>query len=360
MKDILADLDRWQGQGEAVALATLVAVHRSAPRPPGARMVVTRGGALAGSIAGGCVEGDLVERAMQVLDGGQPVVVQYGIADELGFQVGLSCGGSVDVLIEPFVADAAWDTVRRAVELQQPAALAVALAPDALIGRRIAVRPEGALTGGIDPDLDGPVTLAARRLLMEEGTRLLTLPWRGQEAGIFIEAVLPPPHLLIVGATHAAIALSRMAKQLDFRVTVIDARSLFATRERFPDADEMVRDWPDEALTALNLDCHAYVVVLTHDSKFDVPALARALRGGTRYIGAIGSRATHERRVEELRRQGFGDADLARIHAPIGLDLGARGPEELALAIMAEIVAARRGKDPRSMGAGKAATPHTI
>ncbi len=357
MRDILPDLDRWQRDGEAVALATLVAVQRSAPRPPGARMAVTRGGALAGSIAGGCVEGDLYERALQVLDAGRPALVHYGIADELGFEVGLSCGGSVDVLVEPFVADAPWTAVRQAVERQQPAALAVGLSPAVLIGRRSAILRDGEPLGSIDPDVDEPVAGAARRLLVEEGTRLLALPWRGEEATVFIEVFAPPSHLLIVGATHAAIALTRMAKQLGFRVTVIDARSLFATPERFPEADSLVRAWPDEALAEGSLDCYSYVVILTHDPKFDVPTLASALRSPTRYIGAMGSRATHEGRKEQLRRQGFADADLARVHAPIGLDLGARSPEEVALAILAEIVAVRRGRDARSGGIGTATVP---
>lgn len=359
MKDILPELDRWRRQGEEVALATLVAVQRSAPRPPGARMATTRGGALAGSIAGGCVEGDLVERALAVLDAGQPALVHYGITDELGFEVGLSCGGAVDVFVEPFVADAPWDAVRQAVERGRPAALALALAPAALAGRRLAVLGDGEPIGGIAPELDGPVALAARRLLEDEGTRLLTLPWRGEEAAVFVEAFTPPPHLLLVGATHVAIALTRMAKQLDFRVTVIDARSLFATRERFAEADALVRAWPDEALAEVSLDSYAYVVVLTHDPKFDVPTLAGALRSEARYIGAMGSRATHEGRRAELRRQGFDDADLARIHAPIGLDLGARSPEEVALAILAEILAVRRGRDARSAGAGRAGSPPT-
>jgi xanthine dehydrogenase accessory factor len=355
MKDILPDLDRWQRTGEAVALATLVAVQRSAPRPPGARMAVTRGGAPAGSIAGGCVEGDLYERALEVLDTGRPALVHYGIADDLAFQVGLSCGGAVDVLVEPFVADAPWEAVRQAVERQQAAALAVALSPTALIGRRSAVVGDGETVGAIDPALDQAVVSAARQLILDEGTRVLSLPWRGQETSVFIEAFLPQPHLLIVGATHAAIVLTQMAKQLGFRVTVIDARSLFATPERFPDADALLRVWPDEALAGISLDRYSYVVILTHDPKFDLPTLAYALRSPTRYIGAMGSRTTHEGRKQELRRQGFGDADFGRIHAPIGLDLGARSPEEVAVAILAEIVAVRNGRKLKSERTGPAA-----
>jgi xanthine dehydrogenase accessory factor len=305
---------------------------------------------MAGSVSGGCVENDVFERAMQVLDGGQPVVASYGIADELGFQVGLSCGGSIDVLIEPFTATEAWQALRQAVESQRPAALAIGLTPTSLLGRKLAVLGDDTAVGSIDPSLDQQVAAEARRLLLEGGTRVLALPWRGEESTIYIEAFPPPLRLFIVGATHTAIALCRMAKGLGFRVSVIDARSTFASGERFPDADEVLRAWPDDVLDEATLDAYSYVVVLTHDPKFDLPTLARALRSGARYIGAMGSKDTHERRKAHLRQQGFTEADLARIRAPIGLDIGGRTPEEIALAILAEILAVRYGRDGRALG----------
>lgn len=356
MREILADLDRWQQENEEIALATLVLVRGSAPRLPGARLCLTRSGRMAGSVSGGCVENDVFERAKQVLDGGQPVVASYGIADELGFQVGLSCGGSIDVLIEPFAATEAWQALRQAVENQRPAALGIGLTPASLLGRKLAILGDDTAVGSIDPGLDQQVAAEARRLLLEGGTRVLTLPWRGEDGTIFIEAFPPPLHLFIVGATHTAISLSRMAKELGFRVTVIDARSMFAVDERFPEADEVLRAWPDEVLDEGTLDAYSYLVILTHDPKFDLPALARALRSEARYIGAMGSSGTHERRKAELRRQGFTEADLARIRAPIGLDLGGRTPEEIALAILAEMLAVRYGKDGRALGEGRAAT----
>jgi xanthine dehydrogenase accessory factor len=180
---------------------------------------------------------------------------------------------------------------------------------------------------------------------LDGGTRVLNLPWQGEEGTIFIEAFAPPLQLFIVGATHTAIPLSRMAKQLGFRVTVIDARSKFATSERFPDADEVLQTWPDEVLDEARLDIYSYLVTLTHDPKFDLPALARALRSEARYIGALGSKTTHEGRKAQLRQQGFSEIELARIRAPIGLDIGSRTPEEIALAILAEILAVRSGRD---------------
>jgi xanthine dehydrogenase accessory factor len=348
MKEILGDLDRWQREDEEIALATLVRLRGSAPRLPGARLCLTRSGKMVGSVSGGCVENEVYERAMRVLDSAQPELVSYGIADEMGFEVGLSCGGSIDVLIEPFSAGDVWKVVRQALEDQQPAALSIGLSPGALLGRKLAVGAEDAL-GSIDPSLDQEVAAQARRLLLNGGTRVLTLPWRGEQGSIFIEAFPPPSRLFIVGATHTAMPLCRMAKGLGFRVSVIDARSTFATGERFPEADELQRAWPDDALHGAVLDAYAYVVVLTHDPKFDLPTLALALRSQARYIGVIGSRVTHERREAELRQRGFTEGDLARIRAPIGLDIGARTPEEIAVAILAEMLAVRYGRDGRPL-----------
>ena len=349
MRDVFAALDRWQQQDGDIALATLVVVRGSAPRVPGARLCVTRSGRMAGSVSGGCVENDVFERALEVLDRGQPVVASYGIADEFAFQVGLSCGGRIDVLIEPFVATAAWQALRHTLEQQQPAALAIGLTPSSLLGRKLTVLSHDAAVGCIDPTLDPQVTAEARRLLLEGGTRVLTVPWSGEEATIFIEAFPPPLRLFVVGATHTAIALCRMAKGLGFRVTIIDARSLYATPERFPEADELLRASPGEVLDAADLGAYSYVVILTHDPKFDLPALARALRSEARYIGVMGSRSTHARRRQQLQEEGFSAADLARIRAPIGLDLGARTPEEIALAILAEMLAVRSGTDGRPL-----------
>lgn len=355
MKEILADIDRWQQEGEETVLATLVRAYGSAPRPPGARLGLTRSGRMAGSVSGGCVENDVFERAMQVLDQGRPALVQYGISDELAFEVGLSCGGTIEVLLEPFRPDPAWEAVRQAVEGQRPAALVIALSPDSLRGRKCAILADGRRVGGIAGQVDERLAGEVGQLLLEGGTRSLTLPWGEEECTVFIEAFPPPPRLFIVGATHTAIPLCRLAKELGFQVSVIDARGLFATRERFPEADELVRAWPDEVLDKAGLDAYSQVVVLTHDSKFDVPTLARALRSPARYIGFMGSRGTYEQRKEQLRQQGFSEEDLARIRAPIGLDLGGRRPEEAALAVLAEILAVRYGRDGQPLSQKKGA-----
>ena len=339
MKDILPDLDLWQSQGEEIALATLVQVRRSAPRPPGARLGVTSSGRMAGSVSSGCVEADVLERAMQVLKTGNPEVVNYGIADELGFQIGLSCGGSIDVLIEPFVADNEWDTLRRSVEDQQGVVYAIGLAPPSLLGRKLTMVIGGQSVGSIDPSLNSLIGEESAQLLQMGGTKVMTFPWQGVEAQVFLEAFRPSPRLVIVGATQTAIFLCRLAREVGFQVTVIDARSALLTPERFPDAHQLIRAWPEEALAQGSLDSFTSLVVLTHDPKFDVPSLACALRSQVRYIGALGSRVTHEDRKQQLGQQGFSDGQMARIRSPIGLDIGARSPAEIAVAILAEVLA---------------------
>lgn len=339
MKDILPDLDLWQSQGEDIALATVVQVRRSAPRPPGARLCVTRSGRMSGSVSGGCVEADVFERAMQVLDSRKPEVASYGIADELGFEVGLSCGGSIDVLIEPFAVNDEWEALRGCVENDEVAVHAIGLAPESLLGRKMIRMDANRSVGTIAASIDDMLSDRSDHLLQTGGTEVLTLPWQGQQAQVYIEAFRPSPSLLIVGATHTAISLCRLATEVGFQVTVIDVRSALATPEHFPDAKRIVHAWPDEALEQVPLDNYSSLVVLTHDPKFDVPALASGLRSDARYIGAQGSRVTHEGRRQQLRQQGFTEDDLARIRAPIGLDIGSRTPAELALSILAEVLA---------------------
>jgi xanthine dehydrogenase accessory factor len=349
MRDLLPHLDRWQREGEEIALATVVRVRGSAPRRPGARLAVTRSGRMAGSVSGGCVESDVYERAQRVLDDARPVVVTYGAADELGLEVGLACGGSIDVLIEPFAASAARDPLCRALEARTPAALCVAIGPSALCGRSLTLLAGGEVAGSVAPELDAELVAVADGLLGGAGSRLSERPWRDTTAEVFIEAFPAPSRLFIIGATHTAIALCRIAKEVGFEVTVVDARDVFATEERFSAADSLVRAWPDEAFEKIELTPDCNVVALTHDPKFDLPALALALRSPAGYIGALGSRQTHARRREQLLAQGFSEAELARIRTPVGLDIGARSPEEVALSVVAEMVAQRRGRDGRPL-----------
>lgn len=347
MRDVLDDLDRWQRQSEQVAIATLTEVRGSAPRLPGARFCATRSGEVSGSVSGGCIEADLYEHAMQVLDGDRPAVVQYGISDELAFEVGLSCGGEIEVLVEPFRSDAVWEALREALIGQRSAVLAVGLEPAEIAGRRMVVFEDGATTGSVEAGLDGAIAEQAGGLLSAGGTRRLALGEPGAERAVFLEAFRPPPHLFLLGAAFAAPPLARMASEAGFHVTVVDPRSAFATRERFPSVDKLIVGWPNEALEGADLGPHSYIVMLLHDEKFDVPALVPALRSEAGYIGVMGSRRTHERRLEQLRDEGCDDAALARLRAPIGLNIGGREPAEIAVSILAEMLAVRYGRDPR-------------
>ncbi len=344
MREILANLERWRREDEAVALATLVRVEGSAPQVAGARMWVTCNGEMTGSVSGGCVESDVYERALEVLDCGQPVLAQYGVADELDLGVGLSCGGVIDVLIEPLVITEVWQRLLQALEQHQPAALAVGLMPRPLLGRKLVVVRDQDATGSIDSRLDPWVVTEALRLQANGGTCVVTGPWMDGEATIFIEGFAPPRRLLIIGATHTAVALCHLGKALDFHITIIDPRTLYATAERFPEADRIIHAWPAEALDAAPIDANTCIAVLAHDPKLDLPALARALRSEAGYVGVMGSRKTHERRRAELRKAGFSERELLRLHAPIGLDIGARTPEEISVAIIAEMLAVRYGR----------------
>jgi xanthine dehydrogenase accessory factor len=289
-----------------------------------------------GSVSGGCVENDVFERAMLVFDSATPQLATYGIADELGWEVGLSCGGSIDVFIEPFNWDNALSAAVEAVSQDVPAALSIAIAPSGLAGRKLFTA--GDRSAGHISNVDASIALDAPAVIAAESAAVREYG----DTHVFIEALVPAPHLVIGGGTHAGIHLAAMAQRLGFRVTVLDARGLFATRERFPGA-EIVRAHPDKALPEMTFDERTYVAVLSHDPRFDLPVLAHVLRRPVRYIGAMGSRKTADERRASLREMGFADNEIARIHAPIGLDIGAVSPEEIALSVLAEMTAARRG-----------------
>ena len=343
MKELLPTLDLWLAQGEKIALATLVDTHGTTPRPAGARLCLTESGKMEGSISGGCLEGDVFTRGLQVLEDSRTVLTRYGIESDVGVAVGLSCGGEVDVLIEPFEDDATWRAFRASIENHRPAALCTTLAPEAWLGRRLTVLAEGRTEGGIDPEIDAVLKERATALWQDGGHEILEAEVAGEAVRVVIEAFSPPPRLYIVGATHIATILCPMASTLGFHVSVIDPRTPFATTSRFPQADRLVLEWPHEFLAREELDESAYVITLTHDMKFDIPTLTEALGSKARYVGALGSRRTHGKRLIELRSEGLSESDLERIHTPIGLDLGGRAPEEIALSILAELVATRHG-----------------
>ncbi len=323
----LRKASEWAAAGRKVALATVVETWGSSPCPAGSQMTVNDKAGFAGSVSGGCIESAVVSEALEVLREGKPALLSYGVSDEQGHAAGLACGGTVSVFVEPM--DAA---VLTAFQGPKPFVRAVGLTS----GRWAAVRGNQA-TGPLA--LEGPALAEARAAAQDGNCRV---EWSGPEP-VFVQPVPPPLRMLIVGAVRIAQTLAPMAVEAGFEVTVIDPRRAFATPERFP-AFAVVREWPDKALPELGLDPGTAVVALTHDAKPDDMALGLALRSEAFYVGALGSRRTHAKRVARLKEAGYTDAEIARICAPIGLDIGARTPAEIAVSILAEVIAAKNDK----------------
>jgi xanthine dehydrogenase accessory factor len=344
-------------------MATVVATWRSAPRPAGAVMLVGPDGTAVGSVSGGSVEGALNELAGEVRDTGTPAWQRYGVSDDDAFAVGLTCGGILDVYVERIdrTTFPELDDVAVAIGEGRPVAVATCVKDECgsreRLGRRLVVWPanetgqDGATSSLGARRVDDAVTDDARGLLAAGRTAVLSYGHdgerRGDDLSVFVASYAPRPRMIVFGAIDFAAAVARMGTFLGYRVTVCDARGVFATRRRFPDVDEVVVDWPHRYLAAEaaadRLDGRTVVCVLTHDPKFDVPVLEVALRLPLAYVGAMGSRRTHADRVARLREAGVGDAELARLSAPIGLDIGARTPEETAISVAAEIVSQRWG-----------------
>ena len=338
MKELLQTLGDWQRDGVPVGRAVVLRTYGSAPRLPGSNLLYTADGRLAGSVSGGCVEGAAAQEIDKVRATGVSKIVHYGISDELAWGVGLACGGTLDVLVEPVVPDevarAAAGPGGTVVITPLPSADDVEQAP----ALRLIYEAASGLGGTTsDADADQQLVAAARDALLRGTSR--TLETGGRE--YFLETFPVPPRLVIVGAVEIARPLVTLARELGFTTVVVDARPAFASRERFPDADQLVVGWPDEVADSIGLGPDDAVVVLSHDPKFDEPALREALHRGCRYVGAIGSRKTQAERRDHLRAAGVADEDLARIHGPVGLNLGGRAPAETALAILAEVVATR-------------------
>ncbi|WP_019547001.1 XdhC family protein [Streptomyces sulphureus] len=357
MRDVLQQALTWQRDGIPFAVATTTATWRSAPRPVGAAMAVSSSGEVAGSLSGGCVEGAVHQLALDVLESGEPAVEQYGVTDDDAFAVGLTCGGVLDVLVRPFRAEEGPLLERLAAQQAAglPAALVTVVEGAVPVGGTLLAWQDaeggrhtlGAL-GTPEADRAGAHAAfgalaaggAARTLDVEEcGTRA------GGRATLLVESYAPPPRMLVFGATDFAEALTRIGRFLGYHVVLCDARPVFATAQRFPYANEIVVDWPHRYLDSVRdtVDERTAVCLLTHDPKFDVPALTTALRSRAGYVGAMGSRRSHTDRLERLREAGLSEPELTRLRSPIGLDLAGHTPEETALSVAAELVASRSG-----------------
>ncbi len=364
MRDVLPELMKWWEAGETIGVGTVVATFQSAPRPPGASMLVGPDGTAVGSVSGGCVEGAVYDLTQAVIESGKPVLERYGVSDDDAFAVGLTCGGILDVYVEKVSKEAFPELGEIAADIEagRPVALATVIEhPDPTwLGRRLVVRPtDGTVQTLGSTRADDAVRDDAMGLLAAGHNATLTYGPDGERRGegmrVFVWAFAPKPRLLVFGAIDFAAAVARVGAFLGYHVTVCDARPVFATNSRFPEADEVVVDWPHRYLAAEHeagrIDPRTVVTVLTHDPKFDVPLLEVALRmPEVAYVGAMGSRRTHEDRLARLREAGLSEEELGRLSSPIGLDLGARTPEETAISIAAEIIAGRWGGSGQRLG----------
>jgi xanthine dehydrogenase accessory factor len=342
MNSVLDTIETWVQRGERVAVATVVETKKSAPQPAGTKMGINELGEVCGAVSGGCVEGAVVDVAEQVIEGAEPRLLHYGIADEDAWDVGLPCGGEITVWVQGCAAD---DSHARFTELAQSgmrAALVTAVAGGPALGARMLVRPEADPEGTLgDPELDAAALALAREALWSERTELREVG----DARLFIDVAAPPPRLIILGAVDFAAQLSEVARMAGWRPFVIDPRARFATQARFPAAERVIVAWPQEGFAHLEpIDPATAIAVLTHDPKLDDAALIAALDSDASYIGAMGSRRAQQRRRERLLTAGIDPALLHRVSAPIGLDIGALTAAETALSIMAEIIAMRHGR----------------
>lgn len=358
MLDIADELHRWCRQGRPFAVATVVAVGGSAPRQPGAALAVDSDGTAIGSVSGGCVEGAVYELCKEALESGdsaEPVLQRFGYSDDDAFAVGLTCGGVIDIFVQrvdPGVRPEFTAALAAAAAGETAAVARIVEGPAELLGRALSLRADGRYEGSLgDPERDRTAAAEAHALLEAGRTGTIGIGADGSRCGepltLLVESSVPAPRMIVFGAIDFAGAVVKVGKFLGYEVTLCDARPVFATRARFPEADEVIVDWPhrylDETTAAGRVDGRTVICVLTHDAKFDVPLLERALKLPIAFVGAMGSRRTHLDRLERLREVGVTELELARLRSPIGLDLGARTPEETALSIAAEIVAHRRG-----------------
>lgn len=343
MFDILDTLNEWIGQQRHIALATVVQTWGSSPRKAGAKMGISVDMAMTGSVSGGCVEAAVVEEALASLQDGRPRLLHFSVSDDKAWNVGLACGGSMSVFVEPL--DSGWWARAADITRQNQPAVSITIVEGELAGEKMLLSDETLLyctprlAALADEQKSVLLSYAKEALVGHECSQKTVSGWR-----VLFEPHLPRPRLIIIGGAHVAMALQSIAHTVGFQVVIVDPRKAFATPERFPDVEAIVHSYPDRALPALSLDAESYVVVLTHDPKIDDPALLAALASPASYVGVMSSRRTHTDRIQRLQKAGLSAEQIARIRAPVGLDIGARTPEEIAVCIMAEIIAVRNGK----------------
>jgi xanthine dehydrogenase accessory factor len=342
MKDILQDLTNWVSNDEQVALATVIHTWGSAPRRVGAKMALTPGGKITGSVSGGCVEAAVFEAGVEVLKTGSPQLLKFGVADETAWEVGLACGGSIEVFVAPLDRPF-FDLLQAELDANRPFSVAtVVRGPANLLGCQALVR-DGCIVNTFSEGLEAVVLEKARLAEAEGRSGQFDVEYENEPLTLFVEVVKPPPTLVIVGGVHIAIALTSLAKTLGYEAIVVDPRRSFGNLDRFPHADRLVQAWPDEAFSQIGITSGTAIAILTHDPKIDDPAVKAALNSPAFYVGALGSQKTQAKRRARLAAEGVTEEQLDRLHGPIGLPIGGETPEEIALAIMGEVVAARHG-----------------
>lgn len=339
MRDILPDLDKWRAEdNKSIALATVIQTWGSSPRRAGAKMALTPDGKITGSVSGGCVEGAVFEEGVQTLKSNRPKLLHFGVADETAWEVGLACGGSIDIFVKPLDTEL-FKSLRSVLTKEDTAVLVTLVSgPDKLLGRELLLKDDNSAIGTISDELNEQVLSLAKETLAQGESRRAML---NDDVEVFMEVILPPPTLIAVGGVHITIALMSLAKTLGYRTVVVDPRSAFGNEERFPNVDQLIQEWPDEAFEQVPITRSTAIAMLTHDPKLDDPALKIALPSPAFYIGALGSKNTQAKRRQRLLAEGLTEEQLNRLHGPIGLEIGAGTPEEIAMSIMAEIVAAR-------------------
>jgi len=340
MQDIITDIVRWRKENQKIALASVVETWGSSPRPIGAKMAVNMHSGISGSVSAGCVEGAVVEESLQSLQTGRAKLLQYGVSDDAAFEVGLMCGGKIEIFVRP-LSDTIFEVLHHAILKEVPAALVSVIEGDSnLSGREILFVEGQEPVGTINPDLDDSIQTIALQAMAKGKCQRVTLE-TPTPVSLFIDAITPPPTLVMIGGVHISIALAQVAKNVGYRTIVVDPRKAFSSRERFPLVDKIFQSFPEEAFQQAPLKSTSAVAVLSHDPKIDDPALIAAFNSPAFYIGALGSRRTQALRYQRMLDAGITQTQLERLHAPIGLNIGARTPEEIALAILAEIVQVR-------------------
>lgn len=342
MRDILSDVERWRTQGKRIALATVVQTWGSAPRRAGSKLGLASDGQFSGSVSGGCVENAVIETGLDVLKTDRPQLLHFGVADETAWEVGLACGGSIDIFVKP-LDEKSYNEIRSVIQDNQQAVLATVISgSDDVLGHELFIREDGNLFGDISNDRRAKIVeLANETFVTGESHRAML----DDVTEVFLEFISPPPTLIAVGGVHITVALMSLAKTLGYRTVVIDPRGAWGNEERFPNADQLIQAWPDKAFEQVKVTRSTAITMLTHDPKLDDPAVKIALNSPAFYVGALGSKTTNAKRRARLLGDGITDEQYARLHAPIGIDIGAASPEEIALAIMAEVVSAYRKRD---------------